>query len=113
MKYVELYIKSLKSKQVQPQQAAPATMNYDDLPGLKSYKQMDAEKKMMYKREYNLSLEQHRRMVTERDMSKGARLKELKQAIASGTEHRESMLLKIGTHTPSEKAMGFEVPSAE
>ena len=113
MKFVELYIKSLKSKQVQPQQAAPATMNYDDLPGLKSHKQMDAEEKKKYKREYTISLRQYQKMTLDHKATKGEMKKELKQALASQRDHMESMLLKIGSYTSSEKAMGFEVSDAE
>jgi hypothetical protein len=113
MKYVELYVKSLKSKQVQPIQAAPATINFDDLPGLKSHKQMDAEDKKKYKREYTVSLRQHQKMILDHNVAKGVRKKELKQALASQHDHLESMLLKIGTYSSTEKECGFEVPDAE
>jgi hypothetical protein len=113
MKYVELYIKSLKSKQVQPQQTAPASIDYSDLPGLKSDAVRKAEDTRKYKIEYNHSLAQLYALDCKQRTAKGASKKELKQALASLRDHLDSMLLKVGSYTKKEKVDGFEVPDAQ
>lgn len=111
MKYIELYINSIKKKNVKPKLAALAhSLNYN-LPGLKSYSQMQAEEVNKFKKEYNIALDIHRRLI-KRSNIKGEKKKELKSAILSNKDHMETMLQKIGSHTPSEKANGFEVPHA-
>lgn len=112
MKYIELYIKSIKKKSTQPKVAALAhPLNYN-LPGLKSYSQMKAEEVIKFKREFNYVLEIHRRYM-KRTNIKGEAKKELNSAILSNKDHMESLLQKIGSYTPSEKANGFEVPNAQ
>jgi hypothetical protein len=113
MKYVELYIKSLMLKQVQPLQAAPASIDYSDLPGLKSDAVRKAEDTRKYKLEYNLSLAQRNALDCKQRNANAAYRKEIRQALASLRDHLDSMLLKIGTYTKKEKANGFEVPDAE
>lgn len=112
MNYVELYIKALQDKQAQGQQTVPVPAKVYDLPGLKSYKQMEAVDIVKRKIEYNGALDRHQRLVQSHKAAKGEKRKELRQALASSNEHLTSLLQKIGAHTPSEKALGFEVPNA-
>ena len=113
MKYIELYINSIKKKSTQPKVAALAhPLNYN-LPGLKSYSQMKAEEVIKFKKEFNGSLNRHQKLVLLLKAAKGDKRKELKQVLASSNEHLSSLLQKIGSSTPTERTQGFEVPNAQ
>ncbi|MCX6135903.1 MAG: hypothetical protein NTV54_00180 [Ignavibacteriales bacterium] len=106
MKYVEIYIKSLTKKQAQSTMTLSPRMF--KLPGLRSAKDLAADEIRKLKREYNLSLRGYQRNVRICKSLSGKEKKEMKQHLQSTREHLDSMLIKIGEHTPSERVSGFE-----
>lgn len=106
MKYVELYIKSLNKKQAQVSVPVPRTMF--NLPGLRSAKDLDADEILRLKREYNIVLRGYQKSLKQFKSLKGIEKSSMRQQLKSTREHMDSLLIKIGTHTGSERVNGFK-----
>ncbi len=106
MKYVELYIISLNKKQAQVSVPVPRTRF--NLPGLRSAKDLEAHKILRLKREYNIVLRGYQKNMKQFKVLKGVEKSSMKQYLKSTREHMDSLLIKIGTHTGSERVNGFK-----
>ena len=106
MKYVELYIKSLNKKQAQ--NIVPAPDKTFNLPGLRTAKDLEAVIIHRYKKEYNVALSGYQKNKKAVSSLKGRSKTELNKQIKSTKQHLDSLLVKIGDYTPSNRAMGFD-----
>ena len=112
MNYVEIYVKSLIHRPAQ--NAVSVECKKFNLPGLRTSKDLAAVEILRYKKEYNYALREYQKNKTKIKSLKGEKKSDMNKRIKSSLEHLNSLLIKIGDYTPSNRAMGFnEVNDAE
>jgi hypothetical protein len=109
MGHVKTVIDLLKRKTAQSVPAAPASPKVYDLPGLKGFSGPTPEQLIMYKKEFNLHLEDKRKyqgLLSQKPLKKEER-QEYKAGLRNAKERLQDYALKIGRLKPSETENGF------
>lgn len=109
MGHVKTVIDLLKRKTAQSTPAAPASPKVYDLPGLRGFSGPTPEQLIMYKKEYNLHLEDRRKyegLLSQKPLKKEDR-HEYKTGLRDAKEKLEDYAMKIGPLKPSEAENGF------
>jgi hypothetical protein len=105
MKHLQLYIKSLNKRQ--GQNTVPVHLAICELPGLRTPKQVEAEKIAGYKKEYNETLRRYQKNKKNLPSMKGKEKSDMNKHLKSTKQHLDSLWFKIGDSDPSKRAMGF------
>jgi hypothetical protein len=112
MKYVEIYITSLMHRPAQ--NTVSVECKKFNLPGLRTSKDLTVIEILRCKKEYNYALREYQKNKTRIKSLKGEKKSDMNKRLKSSQEHLNSLLIKIGDYTPSNRAMGFdEVSDAE